>query len=128
MVDVGSAQEVPGITGLAHMFEHVAFKGTPKIGTKDYEAEKKAIARVEATYQAYEAERSKLDVDLARLEELLADFQHKQEKAGEYIIPNEFGEIVERNGGVGLNASTNWDFTTYAYSFPANRVELFAYL
>ena len=35
-VDVGSAQEVPGITGLAHMFEHMAFKGTPRLGTKDF--------------------------------------------------------------------------------------------
>ena len=37
-VDVGAAQEVPGITGLAHMFEHMAFKGTTRIGTTDYAA------------------------------------------------------------------------------------------
>src|SRR5215207_8330237 len=42
LADVGSAQEVPGITGLAHMFEHMAFKGTPAVGTTDYAAEKKA--------------------------------------------------------------------------------------
>ncbi len=128
VVNVGGAQEVPGITGLAHMFEHVAFKGTPNIGTRDYQAEKKALEAVEAAYQAYEAERRKLDADEAKVEELLEDFRGEQEKAGEYIIPNEFGEIVERNGGEGLNAFTNRDFTTYAYSFPANRFELFAYL
>src|SRR6187399_2186738 len=43
-VDVGAAQEVPGITGLAHMFEHMAFKGTTVVGTKDYPAEKAALA------------------------------------------------------------------------------------
>ena len=128
VVDVGGAQEVPGITGLAHMFEHIAFKGTPHIGTRDYEAEKKALEEVEAAYQAYERERRKPGADEAKVEDLLADFRAKQEKAGEYIIPNEFGEIVEKNGGEGLNAFTNKDFTTYAYSFPANRFELFAYL
>jgi predicted Zn-dependent peptidase len=43
VADVGSAQEVPGITGLAHMFEHMAFKGTPNLGSSDYEGEKKSI-------------------------------------------------------------------------------------
>src|SRR3954465_14373556 len=52
LVDVGSAQEVSGITGLAHMFEHMAFKGTQDIGTRDYPAEKKAIEALEAAYQA----------------------------------------------------------------------------
>jgi len=47
VADVGSAQEVPGITGLAHMFEHMAFKGTEKIGTTDIAAEKTALANVE---------------------------------------------------------------------------------
>ena len=32
---VGSANERPGITGLAHLFEHMMFKGTTTIGTKD---------------------------------------------------------------------------------------------
>ena len=58
-VDVGAAQEVPGITGLAHMFEHMAFKGTTVIGTKDYAAEKVALDGVDAAYKAYDAERLK---------------------------------------------------------------------
>jgi predicted Zn-dependent peptidase len=56
-VDVGAAQEVPGITGLAHMFEHMAFKGTTVIGTKDFAGEKAALAKVDAAYHAYDAER-----------------------------------------------------------------------
>src|SRR5467141_4175401 len=55
-VDAGSAQEVPGITGLAHMFEHMAFKGTDEIGTSNYAAEKMALAKVEKTYAAYQQE------------------------------------------------------------------------
>src|SRR4029079_12490372 len=57
IADVGSAQEVPGITGLAHMFEHMAFKGTRAIGTTDYAAEQKALDSTEAAYQAWQAER-----------------------------------------------------------------------
>ena len=48
LVNVGAAQEVPGITGLAHMFEHMAFKGTPNFGTSNYEAEKRALEAMEA--------------------------------------------------------------------------------
>ncbi len=128
IVNVGGAQEVPGITGLAHMFEHMAFKGTPNIGTTDYEAEARALEQVEEAYIAYDTARRAPDADAAKVDELRKAFEEKQEKAGEYIIANEFGDIVERNGGVGLNAGTNSDFTLYAYSLPANRVELFAFL
>ena len=65
-VDVGSAQEVPGITGLAHMFEHMAFKGTPRLGTKDYAKEKVALEELEAAYQAYEAARAAVKPDAGR--------------------------------------------------------------
>src|SRR5215470_12080744 len=58
-VDVGSDREYPGITGLAHMFEHMAFKGTDKIGTSNYPAEKEALAKVETAYTAYIAQRDK---------------------------------------------------------------------
>ncbi len=128
VVDVGGAQEVPGITGLAHMFEHMAFKGTPNIGTTDYEAEARALVEVEKAYTAYQKERLGLKPDEARLEKLLATFKEKQEKAGEYVVKNEFGDILDREGGVGLNAFTAGDLTGYFYSLPSNKVELFAYL
>jgi len=127
-VNVGSAQEVPGITGLAHMFEHMAFKGTDQIGTTDYEAELKAIDAVEEAYQALQAERHSQQPDEAKVEELEAAFEAAQEKAEEYVVPNQFGEIVDRAGGVFLNAFTNSDVTGYFYSLPANQVETFAYL
>src|SRR6266702_5249626 len=58
-VDAGSVQDPMGKTGLAHMFEHMAFKGTDQIGTTDYPAEKEALAKVEAAYANYIAERDK---------------------------------------------------------------------
>jgi predicted Zn-dependent peptidase len=128
LVNVGAAQEVPGITGLAHMFEHMAFKGTPNFGTTDAVAEQAALQAMEAAYQAYQTERLALDPDPERLEALLAEFKAKQEKASEYVVANEFDDILQRNGGVGINAYTNNDFTGFFYSLPANKVELFCYL
>src|SRR6266481_9885035 len=58
-VDAGSVQDPMGKTGLAHMFEHMAFKGTDKIGTRDSEGEKKALQKVEDAYVPYLAERDK---------------------------------------------------------------------
>ena len=128
LVNVGAAQEVPGITGLAHMFEHMAFKGTPNIGTSNYKAEKRALQAMEAAYQAWQQERLSLNPDSEKLAQLEARFLEKQEKADEHVIQNEFGDIINREGGSGLNASTNWDFTDYYYSLPANKVELMTYL
>src|SRR6266851_4042783 len=128
-VDAGSAQEVLGITGLAHMFEHMAFKGTNEIGTTNYPAEKAALAKVEETYAAYQKENEKeVGRDPKKVEQLAAAWKAAIEDANQYVIPNQFGEIVESQGGVGLNANTDLDETIYFYSFPENRLELWAYL
>jgi predicted Zn-dependent peptidase len=128
-VDVGSVQEAPGITGLAHMFEHMAFKGTHEIGTTDWPKEKVALEKVETAYAAYLKEKLKeVGRDEKRLAALEKSWQDAVAAADEFVIPNQFGEIVESQGGVGLNASTDRDETTYFYSFPQNRLELWAYL
>src|SRR6476661_2360923 len=126
--NVGSAQEVPGITGLAHMFEHMAFKGTPNIGTTDYAAEKKVLEKVDLAYAAYDAERRRLHPDAAKVKSLEKAWKEAQEEADKFIVKNEFGEIIDRQGGVGLNAGTGADSTVYFYSLPSNRLELWAYL
>ncbi|RMH34654.1 MAG: insulinase family protein [Nitrospirae bacterium] len=127
-VNVGSAQERTGETGLAHMFEHMAFKGTSRIGTTDYEAERRAIEELEQAYQAYQRERLSDKPDPERLKILYQDFKAKQQHAARYVVKNEFGAIIEREGGVALNAFTSADVTGYFYALPANKVELFAYL
>jgi predicted Zn-dependent peptidase len=114
--DVGAAQDPKGQTGMAHMFEHMAFKGTTVIGTTDYVKEKPALATLETAYRAWQ---------LARLRKV---FEDAQADAQQYVKANEFDELVSREGGVGLNAGTSSDATTYYYSLPANKFELFAYL
>jgi predicted Zn-dependent peptidase len=127
--DVGSAQETKGITGLAHMFEHMAFKGSPRIGTRDYAAEKVALDKVEQAFQAWSQERRKgTQADAAKLKDLDQKFKAAQEEAGRFVVPNEFGEAIERAGGRGLNASTGADLTQYFFSLPSNAAELWFYL
>jgi predicted Zn-dependent peptidase len=128
-VDVGGDREVPGITGLAHMFEHMAFKGTDRIGTTDYAKEKAALEAVEGAYAAYDTERRRgVGRDDKKVAELEKAWKDRIAEADGYVVKNEFGEIVDRQGGVGLNAFTNSDETGYFFSFPANRLELWAYL
>ena len=129
MVDAGSAQDPRNKTGLAHMMEHMAFKGTPDIGTTDYAAEKVAMEKVEQAYAAYEAERNKqVGQDAQKLAQLQKAWQDAMSAADQYVIKNQFGEIIESHGGVGVNAFTNYDETAYLYSLPANEIELWASL
>lgn len=128
IANVGSAQEVPGITGLAHMFEHMAFKGGPTVGTRDWEGEKKALAALEDSYQAWQAERLSAKPDPAKLETLAAELRRRQEAAARFVVQSELDDILTREGGVDLNASTGADDTQYFYSLPSNKVELFAFI
>ena len=128
-VDVGADREYPGITGLAHMFEHMAFKGTDKIGTSNWPAEEVALAKVESTYAAYDRERRReFGRDDQKVAELKKAWEEAMTEAQAYVVPHAFDEIVEENGGVGLNAFTTSEQTAYFYSFPSNRFELWAYL
>src|SRR3984885_4243772 len=129
LVDAGSAQDPLRATGLAHMFEHMAFKGTDKIGTTNYAAEKLALEKVEAAYGAYIAERDKaVGRDEAKLKELEKAWKDAIAEADKYVVPNAFGKLVEQNGGEDMNAFTSYDETGYHYSLPENRLELWAYL
>jgi len=129
LVDAGSADDPQGDSGLAHMFEHMAFKGSTEIGTSNYPAEKAALVKVETAYAAYDDEyRKRVGQDPAKLAQLKKAFEDAQAAAQKYVIPNQFSEIAEQNGAVGINASTGEDSTQYFWSMPSNRLELWAYL
>ncbi|MFQ5817959.1 MAG: M16 family metallopeptidase [Terriglobia bacterium] len=123
--DVGGVNEEVGQTGLAHLFEHLAFKGTSTIGTKDFKKEKEALAKVDQAYAAWQAERRQGErADPERLKELEAAFQQAQQEAEQYVVNGEFDQAIEQAGGVGLNAGTGWDETRYYFSLPSNKLEL----
>lgn len=123
-VNVGGIDEPMGNTGIAHIFEHLAFKGDYYVGTTNWEEEKKVIAQMDELYKEWLYESYKPNPDSSFMEEKWAEFQKLQEEAKTYVVNNEFSQIVEQNGGSGMNASTRWDFTDYYYSLPSNKAEL----
>jgi len=123
-VNVGGANEPVGNTGIAHIFEHMAFKGTHTIGTTNWEKEKPLIEKMDKAYRAWLNEKHKPETDSTVLEEKWQEFQEFQEKSQQYVKNNEFSRIIEQNGGTGLNAYTNSDETAYFYSLPSNKAEL----
>ena len=124
-VNVGSVNESRGITGLAHIFEHLAFKGTSDIGTKDYKKEKPALDALDKAWGAWRIEALKgAAADSSRMTELRTAFDKAQLRASDLIENGELDKVIEQQGGVGLNAGTTADATQYYLNLPSNKIEL----
>jgi predicted Zn-dependent peptidase len=129
LVNAGSANDPQGESGLAHMFEHIAFKGSTQIGTTNWPAEKVALAEVEKTNAELDTEEhNPMGANPQRVVMLKKLYDNAVADAQRYVVPNQFSEVAESNGAVGLNASTEEDSTQYFWSMPSNRLELWAYL
>lgn len=120
--DVGGANEPDGQTGVAHYLEHLAFKGTPKIGTTNYQAEKPLLEKQDQLFEQMQA--AKASGKTEEVAQLKAEFDKVEAEASQFVKRNELGKIVEQAGGVGLNAATSTDATMYFYSLPANKLEM----
>jgi predicted Zn-dependent peptidase len=120
--DVGGVDEPEGKTGVAHFLEHLAFKGTSKIGTRDYTTEKELLSQLDRLSRKLKLAQAIGDEEQAQT--VAAEFSQMEQEANGIAIQNEFGQIVETAGGVGLNAATSADYTMYFYNFPANKLEL----
>jgi predicted Zn-dependent peptidase len=140
---VGSANERPGITGISHFFEHMMFKGTNVIGTKDIALDLKLIEEQEQIRAEMRKEmsimRGKLrrgeissmddpDAKTARYKELDAKFDELVAKQRDNIVKDQMDQIYTKNGGEFLNATTNEDETVYFMRLPKNKLELWAWL
>ncbi len=124
---VGGVDEESGRTGVTHMLEHMLFKGTTTVGTRDYEKEKPIWDEIERLYDQIEAERAKGDkADRERIAQLREREQELLQEVSQYLIPQEYDRIFERAGSPGTNAWTSNDVTVYTVSVPANRLELAA--
>lgn len=123
--NAGGVDEVEGNTGLAHLFEHMAFKGTTHIGTTDWVKEKPIfdeIARIGATLTDEMAKGNK--ADKSKIEELRKNLNALQEEERKYMVKNEFDLWYSRAGQQDLNAWTSKDETAYVVSLPSNAIEL----
>jgi len=122
---VGSINERPGITGIAHVHEHMMFKGTKMMGVTDFEKDAALDRRIdEVMDQIYREKYWKPDGDPAKIVELQkkADELTAAEKA--FIVKDDLWELYMKNGGTGLNASTSQESTGYYVTLPSNKVEL----
>ncbi|MBM4119889.1 MAG: insulinase family protein [Nitrospira sp.] len=122
---VGGINELTGATGIAHLYEHMAFKGTQTIGTKDYTQEKPLLDELDRLNAEIERRRA-AGATAGALQPLQQAFTAVQERADQLVIGNEMSQLYQRHGAVGLNASTGKDVTRYVIALPANRLPLWA--
>jgi len=121
----GAVDEWTGISGTAHLFEHMLFKGSRTIGTNNLAAEQALFPIVDAAADSFTTEfRKGAMADSARLERFRGRIKQLEDSARTFVVSNELDRILTENGAVGLNASTGSDATNYFFSLPANRAQL----
>ena len=140
---VGSVNERPGITGIAHLFEHMMFKGTRTIGTSDIEKDLQTLAKLDSIKGEMQKEEEELvrrlragEIDdvrdpaarSARHQELRKEFEELLKAQKTNIVKDEFDKIYKINGASGMNAGTSYDFTIYFVNVPANKLELWFWM
>jgi predicted Zn-dependent peptidase len=140
---VGSANETTGITGISHLFEHMMFKGTETIGTKDIERDREIMARLdllrdqmmdEERIMREQLRRGQIKDLLApeaktpRFRELEVEFDALILEQRELLIKDQLNELYSKNGGFFLNAFTSEDLTGYFVRLPKNKIELYMWL
>ena len=140
---VGSVNERPGITGVAHLFEHMMFKGTHALGTQDIDQDLEIIEQLDALRVDIQAEEVELDrrfqlgqlddpddpaARSAKHEELLEQFDELLARQSGLLIKEDFSRIYTGEGASGMNAGTSYDFTIYFINVPANKLELWFWM
>ncbi len=125
-IKVGSVDETSRVRGVAHLLEHMMFKGTKTIGTTNWQEEKPILEKIVKVGSELDLLQEQPDADPQRLAELRRQLNELQAQERKYIVKDEFSRIYGENGGVGFNAFTTRDLTTYVVSLPANKLELWA--
>lgn len=121
----GGVDEWTGISGTAHLFEHMLFKGTHSVGTTNYAAEQALFPVIDAVADSFTAEfRKGGATDSARLEALRDRLKQLEDSARHFVESNELDRILTENGAQFLNASTGNDVTNYYFALPSNRAKL----
>jgi len=123
-IGVGSVNEVGNNRGVAHLLEHMRFKGTRQIGTRDFAAEKPLLETIEQTAVALERLEQQPHADAQRKQALVEKLHTLQQQHRSLVVKDEFSQIYARHGGMGFNAFTGKDLTSYLVSLPANKLEL----
>ncbi|TDX93169.1 M16 family metallopeptidase [Chryseobacterium daecheongense] len=117
-VRTGSNNDPADNTGLAHYLEHMMFKGTSKIGTRDWEKEKILLDQISELYEQHKAE-----PDPEKKKEIYKKIDEISQEASQYAIANEYDKIISSLGASGTNAHTWFDETVYKNNIPNNELE-----
>lgn len=121
---VGSVNEHLGNTGIAHVLEHMLFKGSREIGTTDHALEAPLLAAADAARDSLLAELARPHPDTALVRHLAGATDSLEDRAHAYAVPNEYDRILSAAGARGLNATTSLEATRYFVELPVNRLEL----
>ncbi len=122
-IRAGSALEEVGKTGIAHLLEHLMFKGTKNFGTLDVEKDRELQSKIEAAYQAILAEEQKRSPDQAIIQKNKSEMERLRAEVQKIYVPQAFSSQLGKNGAVGVNAFTTKDQTQYLASVPADMLE-----
>ena len=127
-VKVGGGDETPGKTGIAHMLEHMAFKGTKKIGTRDWVRESSLLDQIESVgVRLAELTRSGQGAS-PEADELRRRLKALQDQTDPFLVKDELSRAFTKNGASNFNATTSKDLTSYFVELPLSKMELWAYL
>ena len=122
---VGSVDESYNTIGAAHILEHMLFKGTDRLGTRDYSAEKKLLDRIETIGGTIEALKLQ-NPQNSKISDLEKELELLQKEHSKYVVGSPYDRLYTAMGGVGFNASTSKDMTGYYIALPAERIEAWA--
>jgi len=122
-IRAGSALEEAGKTGIAHMLEHMMFKGTKNFGTLDVKKDQELQERIETAYQVAREEELKRKPNQALIDSKLAEIAKLRAEVQQIYVPQAFSSQLGRNGAVGVNAFTSTDQTQYVMSVPSDMLE-----
>jgi len=125
---VGAVDETDRSRGVAHLLEHMLFKGTTTLGTRNFAAEQPILQAIETVGSRIDTLKLFPEKNRDELEQLRRRLTELQKEHKKYLVKDEFSQIYAENGGVGYNAFTSKDLTTYLISLPSNKLELWAAL
>ncbi len=122
-IRAGSALEETGKTGIAHMLEHMMFKGTRNFGTLDVAQDEKLQHQIEAAYQTIASEQQKRSPDQKLIKKKRTEMEKLRAKVQKIYVPQAFSSQLGKNGAVRVNAFTTKDQTQYMTSVPSDMLE-----
>ncbi len=137
---VGSYDEKKENFGIAHMLEHMLFKGTRLVGTRNFAKEKKYLqlgVRYASKLDNWRRKKKQFEekgktkqakIAQREIDKWQRRLQILNHQSRTFVIPEQDAYIYALNGARGYNAYTSSDFTNYQVNIPVNRLEVWARL